>query len=84
MDDVGKHLMVSAREMLVEFQTERQVTYEAACDAQACIDSGRYNAFLELSFRRNRDDAMARVTVLDLKIQVMGDLIKRTEKRCQT
>lgn len=72
-----------AHQMLAEFQEERAKQAGIAIDAQAAIDSGRHNAFLELAFRRNRDDATARVVALDLKIQVIWDLIERMD-RCQT
>lgn len=66
-----------AETTLSELETELRVAIDDFGEARAELMSGNYNAFVELAFRRTRDDANARIVGLRFKIQALNELLER-------
>lgn len=72
------------RRQIERFSKERDALMTSARHAEDALSSGNFNAFLELAFRKTRDDAQTKMIVLSIRIETLEGLLKenRDGKLC--
>jgi hypothetical protein len=69
------------REWLASFVDDRSVQLTMVEAYNKELQSGRHSAFLELAYRKMRDDAQFKATVIELKVQLLRELLEEKRKR---